>query len=683
MGNKKVSNMDFKGSSMIKKKIIVKGPALSSSGYGEQTRFALRSLKQHEDKFDIFLINIPWGRTGEATLVKEEKEWLDFLQAKTHIYSQQAQQGMYFDISLQITIPTEFEKISPFNIGYTAGIETTKVSRQWIEKANTMEQIIVPSKHSKDVFENTTYKNEDGSILKVETPVSVCAFPVTSTKEEVPILELSSDFNFLSVAQWGPRKNVEATIVNFLEEFKDEDVGLVLKLNIAKNSTMDRLATEERLSSLVKNVKQNIGDTKCKIYLLHGSLTDEEMKGLYYHPKIKAFVTTTHGEGFGLPIFEAAIASLPIAAPNWSAHAELLHAPKKEKGGKTKNKPFFTKIDYDMRPVQPEAVWEGVIEKDSQWCWVKPHSVKAAMRELYKNNKTCKGVANKLSKHIKENYSEAKQFDTFVKVSKIVKEKKILKPEKVNGISFCIPTNGKREEKTLSTIDSIKKQKWSIPYEIIICGDVDKFSSIEGVTTLNKKEEAHSKKVGSLRNGAASLASYDVIVFCDDDIILSDDWLEKTIEFSEKEGWEVLGNRILNPDGTRHWDKATLFPRILVDYDHPENDENLMQTSGFFLIRKNILKQIPWDETKLVYGDRENNGIPEDVQFHFDMKKNNVMLKFNKMACVWHNDDSYTEFQGQTLNNKDILERFNIDFKNEKNQKFVDLLLHLERGLDG
>jgi glycosyltransferase involved in cell wall biosynthesis len=292
-------------------------------------------------------------------------------------------------------------------------------------------------------------------------------------------------------------------------------------------------------------------------------------------------------------------------------------------------------------------------------------------------------AAKKLSSHILENFSEEKKKKCFANSCGLIGEKKTLVPEQINGISFCIPTNAKRVEKTLLTIESIKKQNWNIPYEIIICGDIEKFSHIDKVRTLDRKNEAHSKKVSALRNGAASLSSYETIVFCDDDIILSDDWLERTLEFSEKEGWEVLGNKIFNPDGTRHWDKATLFPRKLVDYNHPDSDSNLMQTSGFFLIRKNILKQIPWDETKLVYGDRENNGIPEDVQFHFDMKNNNVMLKFNKMACVWHNDDSYTEFQGQTLSNKDIFERFNIDFENEKNQKFVDLLLRLKGEQDG
>ena len=139
----------------MRKKVLVKGPALSLSGYGEQARFALRCLREHEDKFDIFLVNIPWGKTGWTVEQSEETEWLTQLMAKTHGYIQQ--KGP-FDISIQVTIPNEFEKIAPINIGYTAGIETTKVSPQWIDKARLMDKIIVVSNHSKQVFDLTEYK---------------------------------------------------------------------------------------------------------------------------------------------------------------------------------------------------------------------------------------------------------------------------------------------------------------------------------------------------------------------------------------------------------------------------------------------------------------------------------------------------------------------------------------------
>lgn len=399
------------------KKVVIKAPLLSASGYGEQSRFALRSLKNRED-LDLYVINIPWGRTGNQELSKEEKDWFESLIQKTKILAQQNNNKLKFDISLQITIPNEFEKMADVNIGYTAGMETTKVSPQWIMKANTMDKIIVPSNHSKNVFENTVYRTENPQTkemleFKLNTPVEVCAFPAKEGHFIVPQLTLDTSFNLLSVAQWGPRKNVESTISSFLKEFKDdEDAGLILKINLAKNSTMDKVDTEKRLSKFVQNVKKEVGETKCKIYMLHGSLTEEEMRGLYRHPEISGFVTTTHGEGFGLPMFEAAIACLPIAAPSWSSYVDFLYAPKKDKKtGKTKNKPHFLKIDFDLKQVQKEAVWDGVVQADSQWCYVKEHSVRQQMREMKKNITSHKSTANKLSTHILENFSEEKQLE--------------------------------------------------------------------------------------------------------------------------------------------------------------------------------------------------------------------------------------------------------------------------------
>lgn len=398
----------------MRKKIIVKAPALSNSGYGEQARFALRSLREHEDKFDIYFINIPWGRTGNAILQETESAWINSLILKTQNAARANNNMLHFDLSLQVTIPNEFEKMADVNIGYTAGIETTKVSPQWLEKSNLMDKIIVPSKHSASVFKNTVYKTDNGE-LKLTTPVEVCAFPALERETSTLDLKLETDWNFLSVAQWGPRKNVEATIENFLAEFKDEpDVGLVLKLNIAKNSIMDKLATEARLQKLLNQATAKHGDVKCRVYLLHGNLTETEMFALYRHPKIKAFVTTTHGEGFGLPLFEAAIAGLPIAAPAWSSYLDFLYAPKKDKKtGKIKNKPHFVKIPYELRPVQKEAVWDGVIQADSQWCWVTNIGTRSALRDLKKNHGIFLSDAKKLSSYILEKYKKENQMKSF------------------------------------------------------------------------------------------------------------------------------------------------------------------------------------------------------------------------------------------------------------------------------
>ena len=131
----------------MKKRIMVRGPALSQSGYGEQTRFALRALRTREDIFDIFLIPVSWGGTGWIFEDTEEREWLDGLVMKHQANT--AQEKRPYDISLQVTIPNEFELLAPVNIGYTAGMETTKVAGEWIEKGNIMDRIIVVSNHYK------------------------------------------------------------------------------------------------------------------------------------------------------------------------------------------------------------------------------------------------------------------------------------------------------------------------------------------------------------------------------------------------------------------------------------------------------------------------------------------------------------------------------------------------------
>ena len=107
----------------MRKKILVKGPVLTRSGYGEQSRFALRSLRSREDLFDIYVQPISWGNTSWINDNTPERQWIDQAIEKTIAF---VHQGGTFDMSLQISIPNEFERIAPVNIGYTAGIETSR-----------------------------------------------------------------------------------------------------------------------------------------------------------------------------------------------------------------------------------------------------------------------------------------------------------------------------------------------------------------------------------------------------------------------------------------------------------------------------------------------------------------------------------------------------------------------------
>ena len=339
---KELQVMGPKGDQM-RQKVLVKGPVLTQSGYGEQARFAIRALRSREDIFDIYIIPTAWGQTGWISVANEERSWIDECIAKTHLHTQQ---GGTFDISVQVTIPNEWEQLAPVNVGYTAGIETTKVSPIWVQKANEMDKIIVVSNHSKEVFESSIYQAvhpQTGApvILSCNTPIEVVNYAVRTPEKKSLKLNLDYDFNFLAISQWGPRKNFDNLINWFIEENFDQEVGLVLKTSIRGNSRIDRHYTEAKLKEIVNRH----GDVKCKVYLLHGDLSESEMRGLYSHSKIKALISTTHGEGYGLPLFEAAYNGLPVVAPGWSGQRDFLYVPDK-RSPTGKLRPMFATVEY-------------------------------------------------------------------------------------------------------------------------------------------------------------------------------------------------------------------------------------------------------------------------------------------------------------------------------------------------
>ena len=410
------------------KKVLVRGPALSQSGYGEHTRFVLRALRSAQDLFDIFLVTTNWGQTGWIWEDNEERQWIDFLLQKTIGF---AQTGGQFDMSLQVTIPNEWEKMAPINIGVTAGIESTKIAPIWVEKSFQMDQIIVVSEHAKFGFENTEYsathpQTGEEVIGKVTCPIDVIGYPVKELESELVGLDLEHDFNFLAVGTWIPRKNLENTIKWFVEEFYDQEVGLVVKTSLAKNSLRDREVANMKLKDLLAEYDGR----ECSVYLLHGDMSEKEMTGLYQHPKIKSFVSIAHGEGFGLPMFEAAYNGLPVIAPAWGGQCDYLYMPVTNKQGKTKNTTMFTMVPYDLRMIQKEAHWDGVLEAESQWCFAKEWAYKKALRSVVKSHGAAKSKARKLQKYLKETFSDDKQYEKFVNVCKMN-----IPPEAVDSIA--------------------------------------------------------------------------------------------------------------------------------------------------------------------------------------------------------------------------------------------------------
>ena len=263
--------------------------------------------------------------------------------------------------------------------------------------------------------------------VRCETPVDVVGFATREVDSEQGCnLELDYDFNFLVISQWGPRKNMKNTLRWFLEECYDQEVGLVLKVQRANNSTPDRYRTIDKVSGIVKEFDRAQPDLnrKCKVYVLHGDLTESQMHSLYNNPKIKALVSLSHGEGFGLPIFEAAYNGLPVIAPGWSGHLDFLYASV-QSGKKTKIKKLFESVDYTLQPIQKDAVWNGVLQEDSMWCYPAEGSYKMKLRRMKNKYNSIKKNALVLKEQILNNFSEEVIYKKFAdSIYSALKEKK-------------------------------------------------------------------------------------------------------------------------------------------------------------------------------------------------------------------------------------------------------------------
>ena len=401
----------------MKKRVLLTGPILTHSGYGEHARFVWRALKARPDLFDVYVKPVNWGQSAWMWDSTPERQAIDEDIARTAASVQQGK--LMIDLNIMVTIAPEFKAYhvpNCTNIGVTAGIETDKVAPEWLAQINEVcDKVIVPSEFAKESIINAVYEAKDqfGNevALKCEKPVEVAHYPVKEYEKADLNLDLTTDFNFLCVAQWSPRKNIRETLRAFLEQFKnDSGVGLILKTQKLRNSTLDRYHVRKD----IKEIKDEYPDAKCKVYLLHGYLTNDEMHSLYVSDKVKAIVNFGHGEGYGLPLFEAAYCGLPVITHDFGGQKDFLYAPKGKDG---KKRPFFTKVPYKLDKVNQAAVSQNLIHPDMSWAYPNFFACKKAMEDVYNNYGLAKSKADKLKEWVCEEFEESKKYNDFIEKS--------------------------------------------------------------------------------------------------------------------------------------------------------------------------------------------------------------------------------------------------------------------------
>lgn len=387
----------------MKPTCVISCPIDTFSGYGARSRDFVKSLIQLKDKeWDIKIMPQRWGDTPWNFLSQDDPLRQRFIGG----LEQQP------DVWIQITVPNEFQRVGKFNIGVSAGIETTIYPGEFIEGSNRMDLNLVSSEHSKQVALSTQFDKVDKNtnqkigVIKIEKPIEVLfegldldIYYKKSSKSTI-LDSIKEEFCFLHTGHWLPgafgesRKNTANLIKTFLETFNTPSKNkpaLILKTNNVNYSLLDR----EQILKHINRIKDMVSGNLPNIYLIHGELTDEEMNQLNNDPKVKAFVSFTKGEGYGRPLAEAAITGKPVIAPNWSGHKDFLHPD------------YNILVGGELKNVHKSAANQFLIEQ-SQWFNINTDIAGRAMKDVFKHYKKYHEKSRKQTQYLKDNWSFGK-----------------------------------------------------------------------------------------------------------------------------------------------------------------------------------------------------------------------------------------------------------------------------------
>ncbi len=425
---------------MNKPTLVFQSPCFTRSGYGDHSRDLLKSLRKM-DKYDIKIIPLRWGNTPQNNVDGESDFGRWMLERVITEVSDKP------DIFIQVSVANEFSAKGGYNIGITAGVETTICPKDFIDGCNNMDLIIVPSNFTRQNVGGTVYQqkdNETGEIvgeIKVTKPIEVLfegvdteIFSKGSGKD---VLEnVKEDFNFLIVGHWlkgdlgQDRKDIGMAIKTFATVFqylpKDKRPGLIVKTSHAGFSVIDREGTREKLEGVLKP----LGDKCPSVYLVHGDMEETDMSNLYHHPKVKAMISFAKGEGYGRPMAEFTLTGKPIIASGWSGQLDFLP-------------PEHSVLLEGSLTAVHESAADQFCMKEAQWFSVNYSNAANKLYDVYNNYNTYSKQSEGLKSNTLDNFTLDKMNDRFTQMLEhYVKVQPKLVPfniPKVNSSKMQIP----------------------------------------------------------------------------------------------------------------------------------------------------------------------------------------------------------------------------------------------------
>jgi glycosyltransferase involved in cell wall biosynthesis len=425
---------------MNKSTLVFQGPIFTRSGYGDHCRDLMKSLRKM-DKYDIKIIPLRWGSTPQNQVSDQDEFGRWMLERVIGSIDTKP------DVFVQVSVANEFEPKGHYNIGITAGVETTICPKDFIDGSNKMDLIIVPSHFTKQNIGGTVYQQKDQATdqivgeIKVTKPIEVLFEGVDTeifskgSGNDV-LANVKEDFNFLIVGHWlkgdlgQDRKDIGMAIKTFATVFqylpKDKRPGLIVKTSHAGFSVIDREATREKLEGVLKT----FGDKCPSIYLLHGDMEESDMSNLYHHPKVKAMISFTKGEGYGRPMAEFTLTGKPIIASGWSGQMDFLPPDN------------AVLLEGNLTPVHESAA-DQFCMKEAQWFTANYSNAANKIYDVYNNYNTYLQKSAGLKENTLKNFTLDKMNEKFEQIlNTYVKEQPKLVPfnmPTVNSTKMQIP----------------------------------------------------------------------------------------------------------------------------------------------------------------------------------------------------------------------------------------------------
>jgi len=403
---------------MSKPTLVFQGPIFTRSGYGDHCRDLMKSLRKM-DKFDIKIIPLRWGNTPQNQVSDQEEFGRWMLERVIGSINEKP------DVFIQVSVANEFEPKGHYNIGVTAGVETTISPKEFIDGSNKMDLIIVPSNFTKQNLGGTVYQEKNqqtGQILGeirttipievlfegVDTEIFAKGFQRVGDKADI-LENVKEDFCFLVVGHWlkgslgQDRKDIGMAIKTFATVFqylpKDKRPALIVKTSHAGFSVIDRETTRQKIDDVLKT----FGDKCPSIYLIHGDLEETDMSNLYHNPKVKAMLSFTKGEGYGRPLAEFTLTGKPIIASGWSGQMDFLpteHAVLLEGS--------LTQID--------ESAADQFLIKEAQWFTVNYSNAANKIYDVYNKYNSYLEKSEGLKQNTLNKFTLEKMHNRFVEI---------------------------------------------------------------------------------------------------------------------------------------------------------------------------------------------------------------------------------------------------------------------------